>query len=103
MLRNISRKYFSEEFQLSPNDVDDLIDEALSTLSKSIGDFEKLFADGTDKDGLKEVAHAMKGNLLNMGLSQQATIAMNIESNIDSDFGEAKEQFIELKKELEGF
>lgn len=101
MLREISRKYYAEEFQLGTADVDDLIDEALSTLRKSTEEFDKLFAQGTDMAAVREAAHAMKGNLLNMGLEHQADIALDIEHS--ENINVAREHYTRLKHELDGF
>ncbi len=101
MLREISRKYYTEEFQLAPTDVDDLINEAFTTLNRSIKEFEKLFADGDDMAAIREAAHAMKGNLLNMGLDDQADMALSIERSDNTDT--AQDHFSNLKKELEAF
>ncbi|WP_147822162.1 Hpt domain-containing protein [Salidesulfovibrio onnuriiensis] len=103
MLRDISRKYYADEFELDTADVEDLINEALVTLQRNITVFEKLFADGNDRGAIREAAHAIKGNLLNMGLDDQAQLALDIELNAETDLETARERFSALKKELERF
>lgn len=103
MLREISRKYYAEEFDMAAADVEDLISEALVTLERNIAEFERLFEDGDDRSAIKEAAHAIKGNLLNMGLDNQAQLALEIEQNAEADLETAQESFSVLKKELEGF
>lgn len=103
MLRDISRKYYAEEFQLSPKDVDELIDEAVSTLARNIEEFQRLFTQNSDTATIKEAAHAIKGNLLNMGLDDQAEIALDIEHSAENDMAGAEKLFQTLKKQLDEF
>ncbi|GEM_PF-1183382 len=103
MLRNISKRYFAEEFELDESDVDELIEEALTTLVNGIERLEQRFAQASDVAELKEVAHALKGNLLNMGLSEQAQKALDMEEELSHDLDRAHQYFLTLKKELESF
>ncbi|KAB1442231.1 Hpt domain-containing protein [Pseudodesulfovibrio senegalensis] len=103
MLRDISRRYFADEFELNEPDVEELIQEALTTLAKGIEKLEQCFDQGHEAAELKEIAHALKGNLLNMGLPDQAQKALDVEDELEQDRELARSHFLALKRELENF
>lgn len=103
MLRDITKRYLAEEFELEESDVEELIQEALLTLTSGLKKMEQYFEEERDAAELKEIAHALKGNLLNMGLPEQAQRALDVEDELEQDRKQARNHFLELKKELENF
>lgn len=103
MLREKTRSYFKREFQLDDKDVQELIDAATSTLTESLADLGYQFSSNADVIRIKEAAHALKGNLMNMGLDQQARQAMVIEQSLNGNLADAEKTFRELQAELESF
>lgn len=103
MLRKITQQYYEREFQLGSEDVQELLDAAESTLAESLAALSDAFADGDDPTRIKEAAHALKGNLMNMGLAEQAEQALAIEQRIGSSTDQARASFKTLHSELMDF
>ncbi|WP_018125670.1 Hpt domain-containing protein [Desulfovibrio oxyclinae] len=102
MLRKITQEYYIREFQLGPEDVDDLIQAAESTLRDSVAALSKCIAEDASEQSVREAAHALKGNLMNMGLEPQAEQARLIEA-ASGDLDEAAPLFEKLRQELGTF
>lgn len=103
MLRDISKKYFAREFALSEEDVADLIEEAVVALNQNMAEFDRCLGQKAEEQRLKDIAHSLKGNLLNMGLDEQAEKALVLEDMIGTDDEQAKDLYMTLKQELDGF
>lgn len=102
MLRKITQEYYIREFQLGPEDVEDLIEAAESTLRDSVAALADCIARSGSEQEFREAAHALKGNLMNMGLKPQAEQARLIEAASD-DPDEAAPLFEKLRQELGTF
>lgn len=103
MLRDKTQHYYEREFQLGPEDVEELVAAAEATLDDSLTDLTAAFTEGADTAQVKDAAHALKGNLMNMGLPDQAGQALLIEQTIDSEPEKARAVYEALLSELMTF
>ncbi len=70
--------YLCDQFQLSPEQVGEMLPIFIVTLSSHMQNMERLLREN-DLMALGKAGHTMKGALLNLGLSDCAQLAMQIE------------------------
>ena len=98
------RQYLVKQFSLPPQQIDDMLPELIATLAEHIATLESRLNNG-DLLELGKAGHAMKGALLNLGLTECADIAQTIElegksGNTAVDF---QKQVVKLRNKLERY
>ena len=74
------KRYLQNKFNLPEAQVDLMLPDFIVTLSDHMHNIQSAYGSG-DLVWLGRAAHAMKGALLNLGLSQAAAVALIIEEN----------------------
>ncbi|BCL60548.1 hypothetical protein DGMP_12410 [Desulfomarina profundi] len=74
------RKYLSEQFNLTAEQIDTMLPAFLTTLHSHLITLEKCVEEN-DLERIGKAAHTIKGALLNLGLEQSAEIAYRIEQS----------------------
>ncbi|MDH5298675.1 MAG: response regulator, partial [Desulfobulbaceae bacterium] len=92
------KKHLINVCRMPPERVDMLFDSFRQTLAGYIADAEKALTDG-DTASLRLAAHSLKGGLLNMGLSEWAELAYQLER--DAQKGEIAPTHSDLLQEMQ--
>ncbi|KAB2888456.1 MAG: Hpt domain-containing protein [Desulfobulbaceae bacterium] len=74
------RRYLGEQFQLSPDQVKEMLPSFITTLATHMDNLEKSLGTG-DPLVIGKAGHTIKGALLNLGLTEYAELAFRIEEN----------------------
>jgi HPt (histidine-containing phosphotransfer) domain-containing protein len=72
------KSYLSKQFSLGEEQVSEMLPSFISTLSGHMNNLEKAFAGG-NLEALGKSGHTIKGAFLNLGLTDCAEIALQIE------------------------
>ncbi len=72
------KTYLCEHFQLSQEQIGDMLPSFITTLSTHMQNMERVLGEN-DPLALGKAGHTMKGALLNLGLSDCAQLALRIE------------------------
>jgi histidine phosphotransfer protein HptB len=72
------KHYLCNQFQLSPEQVGDMLPNFIVTLSSHMAHMERILGED-DPMALGKAGHTMKGALLNLGLTDCAELALHIE------------------------
>ena len=72
------RGYLGEQFQLSPDQVREMLPSFIATLATHMDNLEKSLGAGNPLV-IGKAGHTIKGALLNLGLSEYAELAFSIE------------------------
>ena len=75
---NQIKTYLCEHFQLSQEQIGEMLPSFITTLSTHMQNMERVLGEN-DPLALGKAGHTMKGALLNLGLSDCAQLAMRIE------------------------
>lgn len=90
------------EFELDADDAAELLVEARSTIGNSLNELDKALSGSGGIEPVADLAHALKGNLLNVGLPEEADKAKDIELSVKAgDRDRATSVYRELYQVLE--
>jgi HPt (histidine-containing phosphotransfer) domain-containing protein len=93
------KKHLIQEYGLNSEDVDMVYAASVESIKQNIQDLENI--DQAPDKSASRLAHTLKGNLLNMGLSEIAQLARELEEElIQGDVTTLEHRLPEIKKHL---
>jgi PAS domain S-box-containing protein len=92
--RESVKAHLIRQFELEGNDAEEVLAAYADSLKDNLGRLRQCLADGQGAEGGRQ-AHALKGGLLNLGLEEQAKIALALEKELPKQIEERHRLMIE--------
>uniref|UniRef100_UPI004056DB4C PAS domain S-box protein n=1 Tax=Candidatus Electronema sp. TaxID=2698783 RepID=UPI004056DB4C len=92
--RGAVKQHLVKQFELEPSDAEEVLAAYADSLKDNLGRLRQSLADSEGAEGGRQ-AHALKGGLLNLGLEEQANIALALEKELPKQIEERHLRMIE--------